>query len=39
LVITDLADAITRARAVPRDPKGDQLRKAIGELRAHAVLN
>jgi hypothetical protein len=28
-----------RARTVPRDPKGDQLRKAIGELRAHAVMN
>jgi hypothetical protein len=39
LVIADLPDAITRARAVPRDPKGDQLRKAIGELRAHAVIN
>ncbi|KAA0075034.1 DUF6537 domain-containing protein [Tardiphaga sp. P9-11] len=39
LVIADLAEAIMRARTVPRDPKGDQLRKAIGELRAHAVMN
>jgi hypothetical protein len=33
LAISDLAGAIARARSVPRDPKGDQLRKAIGELR------
>lgn len=38
LVIPDLADAIADARAVPRDPKGDQLRKAIGEIRARAEL-
>lgn len=38
LPIADLAGAIARARAVPRDPKGDQLRKAIGDIRAHAVL-
>jgi hypothetical protein len=38
LPIADLAGAIVRARAVPRDPKGDQLRKAIEDIRAHAVL-
>jgi hypothetical protein len=31
--IADLSAAIIHASAVPRDPKGDQLRKAIGELR------
>lgn len=39
LAITDLSGAINRARAVPRDPKGDQLRKVIGDIRAHAVLS
>jgi len=39
LVIADLSGAINRARAVPRDPKGDQLRKVIGDIRAHAVLS
>ncbi|MET0969101.1 MAG: DUF6537 domain-containing protein [Tardiphaga sp.] len=38
LPIADLSGAIARARAVPRDPKGDQLRKAIGDIRAHVVL-
>jgi hypothetical protein len=37
LEMADLSAAILRARAVPRDPKGDQLRKAINELRTHAV--
>ncbi len=36
LQLPDLADAIRRARAVPLDPKGDQLRKAIAEIRARA---
>jgi hypothetical protein len=36
LQLSDLADAIRRARAVPPDPKGDQLRKAIAEIRARA---
>jgi hypothetical protein len=35
--IADLSGAIERARAVPRDPKGDQLRRAIAEIRAHAA--
>jgi hypothetical protein len=39
LAIADLSGAINRARAVPRDPKGDQLRKAIGDIRAHAVVH
>jgi hypothetical protein len=33
LAMTDLSGAIERARAVPRDPKGAQLSKAIAELR------
>ncbi|MDB5634434.1 MAG: hypothetical protein JWR49_3289 [Tardiphaga sp.] len=37
LVLPDLSAAISQARAVPRDPKGDQLRKAIGEIRARAA--
>lgn len=36
LVLSDLAAAITHARHVPRDPKGDQLRKVIEEIRAGA---
>jgi hypothetical protein len=36
LQLPDLADAIRRARAVPLDPKGDQLRKVIAEIRARA---
>lgn len=39
LAIADLSGAINRARMVPRDPKGDQLRKVIGDIRAHAVLS
>ena len=38
LVLPDLAAAITRARHVPRDPKGEELRKAIAEIRAGALL-
>lgn len=38
LIIPDLAGAIAYARVVPRDPKGDQLRRTIEELRGHAVL-
>jgi hypothetical protein len=34
--MADLSGAIERARAVPRDPKGEVLRKAIGDLRDHA---
>lgn len=34
LAIADLTGAITRARKVPHDPKGEQLRKAIGEIQA-----
>jgi hypothetical protein len=36
LKIPELAGAIMRARVVPRDPKGDQLRNVIGQLREHA---
>lgn len=36
LVLPDLTAAITRARHAPRDPKGDQLRKVIEEIRAGA---
>jgi hypothetical protein len=36
LDLPDLAAAIVRARATPIDPKGDQLRKVIAELRDHA---
>lgn len=39
LDITDLSGAIERVRAVPRDPKGEQLRKAIGEIRGHALVH
>jgi hypothetical protein len=39
LDIADLSGAIERARTVPRDPKGEQLRKAIGELRGHALAH
>lgn len=31
--IADLSGAIAHARMLPRDPKGDELRKAIGEMR------
>jgi hypothetical protein len=34
LALPDLADAIARARTVPYDPKGDQLRKMIAALRS-----
>jgi hypothetical protein len=33
LQLSDLTAAIARARAAPHDPKGDQLRKVIAELR------
>jgi hypothetical protein len=36
LVLEDLSAAITRAQHVPRDPRGDQLRKVIEEIRAGA---
>ena len=36
LVLPDLSNSLTRARNVPRDPKGDQLRKVIEEIRAGA---
>jgi hypothetical protein len=36
LALPDLSAAIIEARHVPRDPKGDQLRKAIGEIRGRA---
>ncbi|QDM18556.1 hypothetical protein FNL55_22870 [Tardiphaga sp. vice352] len=36
LVLPDLAAAIARARHVPRDPKGEELRKVIAEIRAGA---
>jgi hypothetical protein len=36
LHLPDLSAAIARARTVPHDPKGDQLRKVIAELRAGA---
>lgn len=39
LEIVDLSGAIERARAVPRDPKGEQLRNAIDELRGRAVTH
>lgn len=39
LEIADLSGAIERARAVPRDPKGEQLRKAITEMRGHALAH
>jgi len=38
LVLPDLAAAIAEARAVPRDPKGENLQKAIGKIRERAVL-
>ncbi len=37
LVLPDLAAAITRGSRVPRDPKDDQLRKVIAEIRAGAA--
>jgi hypothetical protein len=37
--VADLSGAIERARAIPRDPKGEQLRKAIGEIRGHALVH
>ena len=37
LMLPDLAGAIDRARAVPRDPRGAQLRSAIDAMRARAV--
>ena len=36
LVLPDLSNSLTRARNVPRDPKVDQLRKVIEEIRAGA---
>lgn len=36
LVLPDVAAAIARARHVPRDPKGEELRKVIAEIRAGA---
>jgi Family of unknown function (DUF6537) len=36
LDLPDLAAAIARARSTPLDPKGDQLRKVIAELRGTA---
>jgi hypothetical protein len=39
LDIADLSGAIERARTVPRDPKGEQLRQAIGALREHAPVH
>ena len=36
LELPDLAAAIARARAAPQDPRGDQLRKVIAEIRARA---
>lgn len=38
LLLPDLAAAINRARHVPRDPKGEELRKVIAEIRAGAPL-
>jgi hypothetical protein len=38
LVLPDLSAAIAEARHVPRDPKGEQVRKAIAEIRARAVF-
>jgi hypothetical protein len=38
LVLADLSAAIAEARHVPRDPKGEQVRKAIAEIRARAVF-
>jgi hypothetical protein len=37
LVIADLAGAIAHARSVPRDPKGDQLRKVIEDIQSQAA--
>lgn len=36
LRLPDLSAAITEARAVPRDPKGDRLRKAIAGIRTRS---
>ena len=38
LVLPDLSAAIAEARHVPRDPKGENLQKAIGEIRERALL-
>lgn len=38
LRLPDLSAAIAEARKTPLDPKGDQLRKAISEIRRGAVL-
>ncbi|MDB5620907.1 DUF6537 domain-containing protein [Tardiphaga sp.] len=38
LLLPDLAAAITQASHAPRDPKGDELRKIIAEIRAGALL-
>jgi hypothetical protein len=37
LQLPDLAAAIAEARATPLDPKGDQLRKVIAEIRGRAI--
>ncbi len=39
LVLPDLSAAIAEARHVPRDPKGEQLRRAIGNIRERAALS
>ena len=38
LALPDLAVAIARAARVPRDPKGEQLRKVIAEIRTGASM-
>ena len=38
LALPDLAAAIDRACHVPRDPRGDNLRKVIAEIRAGAMI-
>jgi hypothetical protein len=38
LQLPDLSAAIAEARKTPLDPKGDQLRKVIAEIRATAVV-
>lgn len=37
--VADLAGAIERARTIPRDPKGEQLRKAIADMRGHGLVH
>lgn len=37
LRLPDLTAAIARARAAPHDPKGDELRKVIAQIRAQSV--